>query len=60
MSKSAMLAVAKIRCRKHYSSRFLQDSVGEASSLPVPNLWEDILLDNRDSLLSTPTSPRHL
>jgi len=25
----------------------LQDKMGEASSLPVPGLWEDILLDDR-------------
>ena len=60
LSKPAMLAVEKIRCRKHYPSRFLHDQVGKASSLPVPNLWEDILLDDQDTLLSTPTPARYL
>jgi hypothetical protein len=30
LSKPAMLAVEKIRCRKDYPSRFLQDQIGEA------------------------------
>ena len=60
LSRPAMLAVEKIRCKKHNPSRFLQDQVGKASSLPVPNLWEDILLDDQDTLLSTPTPARHL
>ena len=34
--------------------------VGEASSLPVPDLWKDLLLDHQDTLLSTPTSARTL
>jgi hypothetical protein len=39
-----MLAVEKIRCGKHYPSRLLQDQVGEASSIPVPHLREDLLV----------------
>ena len=53
-------SVEKSRCRKHHSPRLLHDQVGEASSLPVPNLWEDILLDDRDTLSSTPTPARDL
>jgi hypothetical protein len=34
--------------------RHVYDSVGKASSLPVSNLWEDILLDDQDTLLATP------
>jgi len=45
-----MLAVEKIRCRKHCPSRFLQDQIGEASSIPVPDLREDLLLEHRYAL----------
>jgi len=34
--------------------------VREASSIPVPNLWEDILLHDQDALLSASTLARYL
>ena len=40
-------------------SRFLHDQVWKALSLPVPVLWQDILLDERDTLLSAATPSRH-
>jgi hypothetical protein len=33
----------------HHSPRLLHDEVGKESPLPVPELREDILLDNRDT-----------
>jgi hypothetical protein len=33
---------------------FYKTMVGEASPIPVPDLWEDVLLDNLDTLSSTP------
>ena len=39
---------------------FYTTKVGKASSLPVPDLWEDVLLNMRDTLLSTATPSRHL
>jgi hypothetical protein len=33
--------------------------MGKASPLPVRDLWEDLRLDNRDTLLSTPTPAHH-
>ena len=44
--------------RSHHSPRLLHDEVGKASSLPVSELWKDVLLDNPDTLLSTPTPSR--
>ena len=37
---------------------FYTTTVGKASSLPVPDLWKDLLLDHRDTLLSTSTPAR--
>jgi hypothetical protein len=48
-----MLAVEKIGCRKHYPSRVLQDDVGEVSSIPVPDLREDILFKYRYPVLAS-------
>ncbi len=39
---------------------FYRTRSGKASSLPVPDLWKDLLLDHQDTLLSTPTSARTL
>ena len=38
-------------CWSHHSPRLLQDQMGKASSLPVPDLWEDVLLDNSGHLI---------
>ncbi len=37
---------------------FYTTRAGKASSLPVSELWKDLLLDNPDTLLSTP-APSH-
>jgi hypothetical protein len=39
---------------------FYTTRVGGASSLPMPDLWKDPLLDSRDTLLPTSASARHL
>src|SRR5262245_50518118 len=39
---------------------FYQTKLGKASSISVPELREDILREHRHTLLSTPTSSRHL
>ena len=53
-----MLAVGENPLQEALSITVLQDQVGEASSIPVPDLPEDILLDDQDTLLSTPTPSR--
>jgi len=49
-SQQALSSLGKRRCRSHHSPRLLHDEVGKASSLPVPDLWKDVLLDSRDTL----------
>src|SRR5262245_16559003 len=50
-----MPSVERCRRRKHHSLRLLQYHLREAPSLQVPDLREDILLERRNSLPSTPT-----
>jgi hypothetical protein len=54
LPQRALRALEKKRRRSHHSPWLLQDQVGKTSSLQVPDLWEDVLLDDPDTLLSTP------
>src|SRR5262249_17550780 len=56
LSQPALPFLGKERHCSHHSPRFLHDQVGEASALPMPGLWEDVLLDNWDTLLLNPSS----
>jgi hypothetical protein len=47
LSQPALPSPGERQRRSHHSPRLLPDSVGEASSLPVPDLWKDVLLDSR-------------
>src|SRR5215510_4434014 len=43
-----------IQRKSYYSLWLLPNEVGQTSSLPVSDLWEDILLDDRYGVSSTP------
>jgi hypothetical protein len=60
LSQHAPPSLEKRRYRSHHSPWLLSDSVGKASSLLLPSLREDILLDSRDTLLSASPPARHV